>query len=69
MEETANERGRRIVEILTLAGEKTGLQVQRDYPVVGGRIDLVWFWQGPDSFPLSLPLPALGKVIMSPLLL
>lgn len=58
MEERADERGRRIVSTLEAAGRRAGLKVQLEYPVVGGRVDVVWLWQGPASFPSALPIVA-----------
>ncbi len=55
-EEDASERGQRILTLLETAGQHAGLKVQREYPVVGGRIDLVWLWNGPSVFPAVLPL-------------
>lgn len=34
-EETASERGKRIIEILPDVGSAAGLEVQLEYPVVG----------------------------------
>jgi hypothetical protein len=56
MEESPNERGKRIIQILAEAGRQAGLAVQEEYPVIGGRIDVAWLWQGPKSFPSALPL-------------
>jgi hypothetical protein len=56
MSEDATTRGKRVIELLTDMGKLSGLDVQTEYPVVGGRIDLVWLWRGPDSFPSVLPL-------------
>src|SRR5256885_9198244 len=56
--EDVSERAQRIVSLVESAGRSVGLDVQREYPVVGGRIDLVWLWRGPEGFPAALPLVA-----------
>src|SRR6266571_7056170 len=56
MEEAAYERGKRVLRILQAAGRRAGLNVELEYPVVGGRVDIVWLWQGPSSFPSALPI-------------
>ncbi len=59
--EEASERGRRMIDAIVLAGEKLGLEVVREHPVPGGRLDVVWLWRT-DTPPLSdlgpLPLAA-----------
>jgi hypothetical protein len=56
MVEEAKERGSRIVGVLVEAGKRIGLRVELEYPVLGGRIDVVWLWDGPEIFPARLPL-------------
>jgi hypothetical protein len=56
MVEEAKERGSRIVGALVEAGKRIGLRVELEYPVLGGRIDVVWLWDGPEIFPARLPL-------------
>ncbi len=52
----ASARGKRVIQLLADIGKRSELDVQTEYPVVGGRIDLVWLWHGPESFPSVLPL-------------
>lgn len=53
MEETPGERGKRIIGLLADAGRRAGLSVELEYPVVGGRVDVVWLWQGPKALRYS----------------
>ena len=59
--EEASERGRRLIDAIVSAGEKLGLEVVREHPVPGGRLDVVWLWRT-ETPPLSdlgpLPLAA-----------
>jgi hypothetical protein len=55
-EERAAERNRRLAVLLADAGRAVGLTVEFEYPVPGGRIDVVWLWEGPERFPVRLPL-------------
>jgi hypothetical protein len=56
MSAEATERGRRVISQIVHAGRLLGLDVKTEYPVVGGRIDVVWVWRGPKEFPIELPL-------------
>jgi hypothetical protein len=53
--EAASERGKRVIDTLMTAGRELGLEVQAEYPVVGGRIDVVWLWRTP-ALPEALPV-------------
>jgi hypothetical protein len=55
-DELAKERNNRLTAALVEAGEALGLGVEREYPVPGDRIDVVWVWEGPQRFPVRLPL-------------
>lgn len=55
-DQDAKARGTRILNLLEEAGHTAGLQPEREYPVVGGRIDMVWLWKGPPAFPSVLPV-------------
>jgi hypothetical protein len=55
-EERAPERNQRLAELLADAGLAVGLTVEFEYPVPGGRIDVVWLWEGPEGFPVRLPV-------------
>ena len=59
-EEQAPERNERLTAALAEAGKALGLAVEREYPVPGGRIDVVWLWEGPERFAVKLPLVLLG---------
>lgn len=48
--ESATARGRGAVEILTRAGERLGYRSETEYPVQGGRIDVVWLTELPAPF-------------------
>lgn len=61
-EEGATERGKRVVYALLAAGRRSGLDVQSEYPVVGGRVDVVWLWPSPI---LAEPLPVAGFEVES----
>jgi hypothetical protein len=54
-EEQAFERNDRLTAALAEAGKALGLGVECEYPVPGGRIDVVWLWDGPERFPVRLP--------------
>jgi hypothetical protein len=54
--ERAPERNRRLAALLADAGRAVGLSVEFEYLVPGGRIDVVWLWEGPERFPVRLPL-------------
>lgn len=54
--EGASERNRRLAAVLKAVGLAAGLKVEFEYPVVGGRIDVVWLWEGGPRFPVRLPL-------------
>lgn len=54
-EEGVTERGRRVIDMLMAAGREIGLDVQPEYPVVGGRIDVVWLFRTP-LLPEALPV-------------
>lgn len=56
MPEDAKQRGARVISALVEAGSRLGLGTELEYPVLGGRIDVVWLWEGPGSFPARLPL-------------
>ena len=55
-DELAPERNQRLTTALAEAGKALGLSVEREYPVPGGRIDVVWLWDGPEQFAVKLPL-------------
>lgn len=55
-EASASGRGRSAVQTLSKAGKRLGLKVEVEYPILGGRIDVVWLWEGPKWFPMKLPV-------------
>jgi hypothetical protein len=64
--EAATQRGRRVVDALARAGRKLGFEVAHEYPVPGGRIDLVWLLPATIGIPgVDAPLPAVGFEIES----
>lgn len=65
-EETASERGRRVIEILCAHGTRLGFEVAREYPVQGGRLDVVWLAAQGLAIPgFERPLPAVGFEVES----
>lgn len=46
-----SERGKWAVGALIAAGERFGLHPVTEYPVPGGRIDVVWLWRSPFALP------------------
>lgn len=65
-EETASARGRRVVAALSVKGSELGFTVQREYPVPGGRLDVVWLLPTLDALPgVGVPLPIVGFEIES----
>jgi hypothetical protein len=57
IEETASARGRRVVQALSARGSDLGFTVQREYPVPGGRLDVVWL------LPTLHALPGVGGLL------
>ncbi len=60
-------RAERLIQALEGVGRSQSLSVQREYPVRGGRIDLVWSWAtAPSELGLGSPgLPVVGFEIES----
>lgn len=48
---TAAARGRRVLAMLVAKGAELGFDVQREYPVQGGRLDLVWLLPAATAMP------------------
>jgi hypothetical protein len=42
MDEPVSERGRRVIDALEVKGVQLGFTTAREYPVQGGRLDVVW---------------------------
>ena len=62
----ASERGRRATQALMEHGRKLGLESVAEYPVPGGRLDVVWLWRPPTAIPGSPDaLPVVGFEIES----
>lgn len=55
-DESAPARNQRITKMLVEVGGAIGLESVTEYPIVGGRVDVVWLWNGPDQFPSRLPV-------------
>ncbi|CUU54999.1 hypothetical protein Ga0074812_10479 [Parafrankia irregularis] len=65
-EETTSERGRRVIETLCVHGVRLGFEVAREYPVQGGRLDVVWLTPQGLAIPgFERPLPAVGFEVES----
>ena len=62
VEEGATERGRRVIDTLMTTGRELGLDVKAEFPVVGGRIDVVWLWR---TTALTEALPVAGFEVES----
>lgn len=43
--EDASQRGARVTQELVGAASRHGFRAMTEYPIPGGRIDVVWFWQ------------------------
>jgi hypothetical protein len=65
-EETAARRGRRVVEALVAKGVELGFRVQQEYPVQGGRLDVVWLISELEALPGTAgPPPVVGFEVES----
>ncbi|MFP3712590.1 hypothetical protein [Puerhibacterium sp. TATVAM-FAB25] len=63
---TASELNRELTDLLAQAGSRFGFDVVLEYPVRGGRLDVVWTWAPPSPFPgLERPVPVVGFEIES----
>jgi hypothetical protein len=64
--ESASQRGRRVLEALATKGVELGFTVAREYPVQGGRLDLVWLLAVTSAIPgVDAPLPVVGFEVES----
>src|SRR4051812_21158983 len=62
----ASELNRELTQLLTQAGRNFGFQVVVEYPVRGGRLDVVWTWSPNAPVPLlDHPVPVVGFEIES----
>ncbi len=62
----ASELNRELTGLLAEAGRKLGFDVVLEYPVRGGRLDVVWSWSPTSPFPgLERPVPVVGFEIES----
>ena len=62
----ASELNRELTQLLTAAGERFGFDAVSEYPVKGGRLDVVWTWTPPSSIPgLDAGIPVVGFEIES----
>jgi hypothetical protein len=62
----ASTLNRELTQLLTEAGSRFGFDVALEYPVRGGRLDVVWTWQPPFPMPgLERPVPIVGFEIES----
>ena len=54
------------IELLVQQGRRLGLEAVTEYPVPGGRIDVVWLWRPPSPIPgIADPLPVAGFEVES----
>lgn len=54
------------IELLVEHGRRLGLEAVTEYPVPGGRIDVVWLWRPPNPIPgIADPLPVAGFEVES----
>ncbi len=61
MAEPAPERGRRVIDVLEAKGVQLGFTTAREYPVQGGRLDVVWLLPATTTIPgVDAPLPVVG---------
>lgn len=57
---------RELTNILVNTGRDMGLSVATEYPVPGGRLDVVWSWEPPTAIPgLSASIPVVGFEVES----
>ena len=62
----ASELNRELTRLLAEAGRRFGFEVVLEYPVRGGRVDVVWTWVPEAPFPgLERPVPVVGFEIES----
>ena len=65
-ERTASELNRELTALLVRAGKDAGFDPVVEYPVRGGRLDVVWTWAPTSLFPdLDRPVPVVGFEIES----
>ena len=61
-----NELNRELTSLLMAAGERFGFHVVAEYPVRGGRLDVVWTWTPPSTLPgVDATVPVVGFEIES----
>src|SRR6266536_6694578 len=66
MEESASERGRRVINALSAKGAELGFTTVCEYPVQGGRLDVVWLLPATTAIPgVGEPLPVAGFEVES----
>ena len=71
MDEEAGERdasqlNRELTQLLVESGKQMGFNVQVEWPVPGGRLDVVWTWTPPSPIPgLDISLPVVAFEIES----
>jgi hypothetical protein len=62
----ASELNRELTHLLTAVGDQFGFSVVCEYPVRGGRLDVVWTWNPPSPIPgLVTAVPVVGFEIES----
>jgi hypothetical protein len=64
--QATSELNRELTRLLSAAGERFGFDVVCEYPVRGGRLDVVWTWTPPTSIPgLDTGVPVVGFEVES----
>jgi len=62
----ASELNRELTGMLVESGRRLGFEIALEYPVRGGRLDVVWTWAPSSPFPgLERPVPVVGFEIES----
>lgn len=65
-EHAASELNRELTHLLSTVGERFGFTVVCEYPVKGGRLDVVWTWTPPAPIPgIDTAVPVVGFEIES----
>jgi hypothetical protein len=66
MDESVSERGRRVIDALEVKGVQLGFTTASEYPVQGGRLDVVWLLPATTAIPgVDAPLPVVGFEVES----
>ena len=59
--QAASQLNRELTQLLLSVGKRRGFEVVPEYPVKGGRLDVVWAWSPPTAIPgLDNAVPVVG---------